>query len=138
MELLYLIYWIRSKCSYGYYGFGFSELINIPVCLSCCFNTWTWTHFLLKIVRCLSIGAFSPLHADRCVVLSPFEMKQLHFWYFVFCKLLNIQDQLLEVVPVPCTVLSCILIAIVLNIRVCFFSSAFWKVIFLGRDYSSV
>lgn len=71
--------------------------------------------------RCLSIGAFSSLRADRCVVLSPSEMKQLHFWYFVFYTLLNTQDQLLEVIPVPCTVLSCILIAIVLNIRVFFF-----------------
>lgn len=50
-------------------------------------------------------------------MLFPSEIKQLKFW-MVFCKLLNTQDELLEVVPVPYKCLSCILIAIVLNIRV--------------------
>lgn len=133
MKLLYVLYWIRYKCSYRYYGFGFSELINIPGYF---FAVWILGHkhifFWKQLDALVFLGAFSSLHASRCVVLFPSEMKQLKLWYFAFCKLLNTQDQVLEVIPVPCTGLSCILVAIVLNIRV-FFSSAFWKVIFWGR-----
>lgn len=49
-------------------------------------------------------------------MLFPSEMKQLKFC-MVFRKLLNTQDQLLQVVSVPYKSLFCILIAIVLNVR---------------------
>lgn len=134
VEMLYLIYLIRCKCSYGYHGFGFSELINIPVYF-CVAWVVGQTNFLLSMMPQYFLIPSAPCILADVQCFFPSELKQLKFC-MVFLKLLNTQDQLLEVVSVPYKCLSCILIATVLNIRA-FFPSAFWKVDFFF-DYSSV
>lgn len=125
--MLYLIYLVRCKCSYGYHGFGFLWANKYSSLFLCCMSSWANT-FPFEYDASIFSNTFSSLHTSRCAVLFPSELKQLKFC-MVFLKLLNTQDQLLEVVPVPYKCLSCILIAIVLNIRA-FFPSSFWKVNF--------